>query len=121
MDLPDSKVDEKQYLLDSSASLAPVPVQKQTKKRAASPDASPASTQAASQAKKPKIAENAKVGDGQNAKSKKVTIEVDEYCTLSGYRVYIEDDGSIWDASLNQTNSSANNNKFYKVQVRRNG
>jgi len=117
VDLADSKVDEEQYLLGSSASPAPAPTQKQTKKRPASPDAPPASTQAASQQKKPKIAQEAKVGDGQNAKSKKAAIEVDEYCTLSGYKVYIEEDGSIWDASLNQTNSSANNNKFYKVQV----
>jgi len=117
----DSKVDEEQYLLGSSASPAPAPTQKQTKKRPASPDAPPASTQAASQQKKPKIAQEAKVGDGQNAKSKKAAIEVDEYCTLSGYKVYIEEDGSIWDASLNQTNSSANNNKFYKVQVLTNG
>jgi hypothetical protein len=67
--------------------------------------------------KKPKIAENAKVGDGQNAKSKKIAISVDEYCPLSSYQVYIDDDGTIWDASLNQTVASANNNKFYKVQV----
>jgi poly [ADP-ribose] polymerase len=87
------------------------------KRAAASPDASQAATQDASQAKKPKIAENAKVGDGQNAKSKQIAISVDEYCTLPSYQVYIDDDGTIFDASLNQTNSSANNNKFYKVQV----
>jgi hypothetical protein len=80
---------------------------------------SPAPTQDASQTKKkPKIAENAKVGDGQNAKSSKIAISVDEYCPLASYQVYIDgNDGTIWDASLNQTNASANNNKFYKVQV----
>ncbi|KAH9869979.1 hypothetical protein J1614_006900 [Plenodomus biglobosus] len=124
----DSKVDETQYRLDTSTSPAPAPApapaQKQTngsKKRAASTDASPPSLQDASQPKKPKIAENAKVGDGQNAKSKKIAISIDEYCPLSNYHVYIDDDGTIWDASLNQTNSSANNNKFYKVQTLTNG
>ena len=87
------------------------------KKRAASPDASPAPTQDATQSKKPKIAETAKVGDGQNAKSNTIAISIDEYCPLGNYRVYVDIDGTIWDASLNQTNASANNNKFYKVQV----
>jgi poly [ADP-ribose] polymerase len=111
----ESKVDEAQYLLSSAA-----PSQANgSKKRAASPDASPVATQDASQAKKPKIVESAKVGDGQNAKSKQIAISVDEFCPLASYQVYIDDDGTIWDASLNQTNASANNNKFYKVQVRR--
>ncbi|KAF1844248.1 poly polymerase 2 ADP-ribosyltransferase 2 [Cucurbitaria berberidis CBS 394.84] len=111
-----TKADETQHLLSSSATPAAAPAQKQSKgskKRAASPDASPAPTQD----KKPKIAENAKVGDGQNAKSKKITIAIDEYCPLGSYQVYIDGDGTIWDASLNQTNASANNNKFYKVQL----
>lgn len=118
--LSDTKADETQYLLSSSANSGRAPAQKQangSKKRAASPDASPAPTQDASQAKKPKIAENAKVGDGQNAKSKTIAIPIDEYCPLGSYQVYIDSDGTIWDASLNQTNASANNNKFYKVQV----
>lgn len=32
-------------------------------------------------------------------------------------QVHIDGSGLIWDASLNQTNASANNNKFYKLQV----
>jgi poly [ADP-ribose] polymerase len=36
---------------------------------------------------------------------------VDEYCPLANYQVYIAPDGTIYDASLNQTNSSANNSK----------
>lgn len=31
--------------------------------------------------------------------------------------VLIDDSGVIWDATLNQTNSTANNNKFYRLQV----
>lgn len=31
--------------------------------------------------------------------------------------MYIDDSGEIWDATLNQTNSGANNNKFYLIQV----
>ncbi|KAJ5290934.1 hypothetical protein N7478_000185 [Penicillium angulare] len=32
-------------------------------------------------------------------------------------KVFIEDNGMIWDATLNQTDSHKNNNKFYRVQV----
>lgn len=31
--------------------------------------------------------------------------------------VYIDDNGLIWDAALNQTNAGNNNNKFYRVQL----
>lgn len=121
----DLKADETQYLLSSPPASATAAAPKQangSKKRAASPDASPVPTQDASQPKKPKIAENAKVGDGQNAKSSKIAVSVDEYCPLASYHVHVDtDDGTIWDASLNQTNSSANNNKFYKVQLLCNG
>lgn len=119
--MADAKADETQYLLSSSSTTASPPPQKQAKgkKRAATPDASPAPSQDASEAKKPKISEKAKVGDGQNAKSSKINIPLDEYCPLPSYHVHIDQsDGTIWDASLNQTNASANNNKFYKVQVR---
>lgn len=33
------------------------------------------------------------------------------------YHVYIDGNGIIFDAALNQTNSGRNNNKFYRVQV----
>lgn len=56
--------------------------------------------------------------DGQKAKKKKgFTVPVDEYCYLTNCEVYIDDDGMIYDASLNQTNASNNNNKFYRIQV----
>jgi poly [ADP-ribose] polymerase len=91
-------------LLSSSLAL------NRSKKRAAS-SASPAPAQ--QQAKKPKINQNAKIGDGQNAKSKQIAIPVDEFCPLTHARVYIDDrNGTIYDASLNQTNSSANNSKW---------
>ncbi|KAI4944489.1 hypothetical protein J4E86_009548 [Alternaria arbusti] len=115
----DSYVPESQYLLFSAAApapaSAPAPVQNGSKKRAASSASPPTAQQ---ETKKPKIKENAKVGDGQNAKSKQIAISVDEHCPLASWRVYIDNnDGTIYDASLNQTNSSANNNKFYKVQL----
>jgi poly [ADP-ribose] polymerase len=121
-----SKADETKYLLSSpaapaAAAAAPTPAPAQTngsKKRAASPDASPPPAQDAAKSNKRKKIEDAKVGEGSIAKkSKKVMVSVDEYCPSSTYQVYIDDDGLIWDASLNQTNASANNNKFYKVQV----
>ena len=51
------------------------------------------------------------------AKSRDIQIPVDEHCPLTHYRVYIDEDGIIYDAALNQTNASGNNNKFYRVQV----
>lgn len=41
-------------------------------------------------------------------------------CTAS-YEVFIDDSGLIWDATLNQTNAANNNNKFYRIQLLRNG
>lgn len=35
----------------------------------------------------------------------------------ANFNVYIDADLTIWDASLNQTNASNNNNKFYRLQV----
>jgi len=56
--------------------------------------------------------------DGQKAKSRSVNIPVDEHCPSGNkYKVYIDDDGMIFDATLNQTNSGKNNNKFYRMQV----
>ena len=37
--------------------------------------------------------------------------------TVIGFRVYIGDDGTIYDATLNQTNTGKNNNKFYRIQL----
>ena len=51
------------------------------------------------------------------SKMKNLTIPVDETCPLTHFRVYIDDDGLIYDAALNQTNAGANANKFYRVQV----
>ncbi|KAF5251101.1 hypothetical protein FANTH_3774 [Fusarium anthophilum] len=49
---------------------------------------------------------------------KDVVIPLDEHCTLTTYKVYIDPKtGMIYDASLNQTVSSANTNKFYNIQV----
>ncbi|KAL5349340.1 hypothetical protein ACLOAV_005630 [Pseudogymnoascus australis] len=63
-------------------------------------------------------AKSGQITDGQVAKSLDVKIPLDEGCSLS-YDVYIHDDGMIYDASLNQANATANNNKFYRVQVQR--
>ncbi|KFY13658.1 hypothetical protein V492_03110 [Pseudogymnoascus sp. VKM F-4246] len=60
-----------------------------------------------------------RITDGQIAKSADVNIPLDEGCNLS-YDVYIHDDGIIYDAALNQANATANNNKFYRIQIQRN-
>ncbi|KAF1835861.1 PARP-domain-containing protein [Decorospora gaudefroyi] len=110
----DSKVDEMQYMLPVSVPASFSAPSNGSKKRTASSAVSPAPTQ---DAKKPKIKENAKVGDGQNSKSKQIAISVDDECPWAHCHVHIDDDGTIFDASLNQTNSDANNNKFYIIQV----
>lgn len=120
------KADETNYLLDQpkASATAIAPATTGSKKRAASGSGSPAPNQDPAQSKKRRTledkakADDVKVGDGQNAKSKKIHVPVDECCPATRYEVYIDDDGLIWDASLNQTNATANNNKFYKCQVR---
>jgi poly [ADP-ribose] polymerase len=59
------------------------------------------------------------VADGQTniAKSSDINIPLDETCPLTNYQIYIDNGGVIHDASLNQTNASNNNNKFYRLQV----
>lgn len=60
------------------------------------------------------------IKEAQVARAGTSQIPLDEECFLTGYHVYIDpDDGLIYDASLNQTNASGNNNKFYRVQVSR--
>ena len=66
----------------------------------------------------------AKVAEGQIAKSSDVKIPIDEGAlvhlpSLQTYQVYIDGEGLIYDASLNQTNASNNNNKFYRLQLLR--
>ncbi|KAL4907987.1 hypothetical protein BDW74DRAFT_148354 [Aspergillus multicolor] len=71
--------------------------------------------------KKPKhIVEDAQVITSEMAA--KVKVEVDEgfYSSEAIWKdptVFIDDTGLIWDATLNQTVSAANNNKFYRIQV----
>ncbi|KAJ3481322.1 hypothetical protein NLG97_g7848 [Lecanicillium saksenae] len=60
---------------------------------------------------------DAKVEDAQVAK-KGLVIPIDGHCYLPDVEVYVDpDSGVIYDASLNQTNASNNNNKFYIVQL----
>ncbi|GAB0138738.1 hypothetical protein EsDP_00006963 [Epichloe bromicola] len=55
---------------------------------------------------------------GQFLKKKNIVIPLDEYCPLQSYSVYIEPkSGMIYDASLNQSSTSNNHNKFYRLQV----
>ncbi|KAL2159038.1 hypothetical protein VTH06DRAFT_2797 [Thermothelomyces fergusii] len=65
---------------------------------------------------KTKGAERA-VGEGQVAKNKDIQIPLDDGCPFYQYKVYIDDSGVIYDASLNQTNATFNNNKFYRLQL----
>ncbi len=67
--------------------------------------------------KKGKAKVERSMGEGQVAKDKNMQIPLDEGCTFLTSKVYIDDTGVIYDASLNQTNASNNNNKFYRIQV----
>lgn len=58
------------------------------------------------------------VAEGQFMKKKDTIIPVDEGCPYTDRTVYIDpQSGMIWDAALNQSHSTNNNNKFYRVQV----
>lgn len=79
------------------------------RKRAASPPDSKAS-KPVKQAKQ----------DGQKAVSKDLHIPLDEgiVCKVGkDAKVYVDDDDIIFDASMNQSNVSNNNNKFYRLQL----
>jgi poly [ADP-ribose] polymerase len=108
------KQDVDDYLLNAPANAAAPAAVSKGKKRAISPDAfSPPAP--APDHKKAKI--EPKFGEGSLVKSRDVVIPLDEYCPLGAYRVYVDEDGVIYDAALNQTNASNNNNKFYRIQV----
>lgn len=60
-----------------------------------------------------------KLTEAQVAKSSAVRVPLDDTCNLTMYHVYVDPgDGLIFDASLNQTNASGNNNKFYRLVSR---
>lgn len=98
------------------------PAGKRTKKdtAAAAAQATTAVSSSKLQAKAEKAAAN---GTGTVVKKAKgnLNVPVDDACHLAnlGYQVYIDAENIIYDANLNQTNASNNNNKFYRVQVRR--
>ncbi|KAF2788790.1 poly polymerase 2 ADP-ribosyltransferase 2 [Melanomma pulvis-pyrius CBS 109.77] len=97
--------------------MAPVIQKAKGKKRAASPAPLPPPA-VAPEPKKPKMAQTtAQFGEGSVVKSKDIVIPLDENCFLISYRVYVDDDGVVFDAALNQTNASNNNNKFYRIQL----
>ncbi|KAH9887772.1 poly polymerase catalytic domain-containing protein [Xylariomycetidae sp. FL2044] len=114
-----SRLTESDYGFDTASQ----PQTDGARKRAAA--RSPALAQDESQPKKKaKVSQSGpsepKVADGQVAKSLDAKIPLDEGSeSLGRYEVYIDDSGVIYDAALNQTNSSNNNNKFYRIQLLR--
>lgn len=99
-------------------------------KRAASPPPAASQPEPKKQAKKGKSAAAEPitdedqstpevVADAQVASVSGLAVPIDENCPFNSYRVYIDPTTKIiYDASLNQTNASNNNNKFYRCQVR---
>ncbi|KAL6240017.1 hypothetical protein BDW75DRAFT_196742 [Aspergillus navahoensis] len=71
--------------------------------------------------KKPKqMAEDAQMITAEKAAKVKVGVDERYYPnepTWQDPTVFIDDSGLIWDATLNQTVSAANNNKFYRIQL----
>jgi poly [ADP-ribose] polymerase len=65
----------------------------------------------------PEPEELAVIGRSQVAKSRDLHIPIDEGCHIIGAKVYIDDNGVIFDALLNETRASKNANKFYRIQV----
>lgn len=120
IDLSGDAVDPEDFSLVAGST--PVPNVKgkgKGAKRAASPDVSSAPPPKAAKVGSPKAAPklDPKVGEGSVVKSRNVNIPLDEGCPLQSYRVYVDHEGIVYDASLNKTDASANNNKFYRVQV----
>ncbi|KAF1998535.1 PARP-domain-containing protein [Amniculicola lignicola CBS 123094] len=97
------------------APAAPTNAKGKGKKRAASPAPSPAPDVKVPDAKKQKPVPQ--VGDSSIKKSNNIVVPLDEGLPGTSYQVYIDDQGIIYDASLNQTNAGKNNNKFYRVQL----
>lgn len=112
----------------NGAAQTPVPSQGALGKRTAeSPSAESPSVPAHTDDKQPsprkkqktaKSKQEDNVGDTSVSKTSEIVVPLDEGCPLPAYQVLIDDDGAIFDASLNQSNASANNNKFYRIQVR---
>ncbi|KAJ5899994.1 hypothetical protein N7495_004738 [Penicillium taxi] len=66
--------------------------------------------------------ETKKQKNSQKATSKTLNIPVDPTFfsavrAIQSPKVYVDSDGLIWDAALNQTSATKNNNKFYCVQL----
>ncbi|CAK7225330.1 hypothetical protein SBRCBS47491_005851 [Sporothrix bragantina] len=122
-----AKQAETQYLMGAPAVAAPAsapaaaatpsppPAAAPTRKRGAN-GAAAAAAPAPAPAKRQKTA---KADKEEDKKESKIVVPVDEACPANNVTVHVGDDGVVWDASLNQTNSGQNNNKFYRIQVLR--
>ncbi len=55
--------------------------------------------------------------EGQKAVSHDIDVPIDEGFKEADAKVYIDDNGIIFDASLNQTNIGGNNNKVRNLDV----
>ncbi|KAK0725580.1 hypothetical protein B0H67DRAFT_135669 [Lasiosphaeris hirsuta] len=49
--------------------------------------------------------------------AKEIHVPLDEHCPFANCSVLIGHGGMGYDAALNQTNASHNNNKFYRIQA----
>ena len=100
---------------------------KPKKSRGAEPDSEPAATDMP----KPNSTKASQTADGDNesvvsgakatannsSKPNGFHVPLDEHCPYVPHTVYIDPSGVALDASLNQTNATNNNNKFYRIQV----
>ncbi|KAK1253249.1 hypothetical protein MKX07_001326 [Trichoderma sp. CBMAI-0711] len=110
---------KKRRLVESMSDDDEEPQRKRVKIDTSNSETQGAKTKAkADAAPEPETKEEKQVAEGQFIKKKDAAIPVDEHCPLLYNQVHIDPDtGLIYDASLNQTNASANNNKFYRIQA----
>lgn len=54
----------------------------------------------------------------EKKKTEVINVPLDDGLPLNlGYKIVVDDNGIIYDATLNQTNAGHNNNKFYRIQL----
>jgi len=113
--VPKSKKTAKRAREEDDEAAATAVAEEDTKKSAAPPKKPKSSTAPASSKRNSK---RVKKDVPVVAKSRSINIPVDEHCPgREGYQVYIDEDGVVFDVTLNQTNAGRNNNKFYRLQL----
>lgn len=115
------KVEESGYLLSDGKSATTdsiSPKQSKTSKSKKRKRADPSDDEQSDLADSVPQSKKQPAQSGSAAKSAAVKVPVDEGCPIRGtHAVYQDNDGTVYDVTLNQTNAGNNNNKFYRIQL----